>query len=96
MSVDVLWYEEIILPCVSFCEHEVDLCWVERCYEATVSFSKNEDAFLSLWQNYYRTVAIKERKNTRLMKNFMPVRYWKFMPEKVAEEERLFNGFKED
>lgn len=64
--------------------------------DATVSFSATEDDFLSLWKKYYQAVAIKERKNTRLMKNFMPVRYWKFMPEKQAEEEKFLEGFISD
>lgn len=64
--------------------------------QATVRFSKDEDDFLSLWSKYYQTVAIKERKNSKLMKNFMPVRYWKFMPEKQAEEERLLRPFIDD
>ncbi len=57
--------------------------------EAQVLFSDAEDGFLSLWKKYYQAVAIAERKNTRQMKGYMPVRYWKFMPEKIAEEERL-------
>ncbi|MDD4002972.1 MAG: TIGR03915 family putative DNA repair protein [Clostridia bacterium] len=44
--------------------------------------SENEQRFLKIWKMYYNTVSIKQRKNTRLMKRFMPVRYWKFMPEK--------------
>ncbi|MBQ8886007.1 MAG: TIGR03915 family putative DNA repair protein [Clostridia bacterium] len=52
---------------------------------ADVVFSAREDGFLTLWTEYYRTVAIPERKNTRQMKNYMPVRYWAFMPEKQSD-----------
>ena len=47
-----------------------------------ISLSENEQQFLKIWKMYYNTVSIKQRKNTRLMKRFMPVRYWKFMAEK--------------
>lgn len=54
--------------------------------EAQVVLSEREEGFLRLWSKYYSTVAIPERKNTRQMKGYMPVRYWSFMPEKIAEE----------
>ena len=40
------------------------------------------DEFDVLFKTYYDTVSIKERKNERLMKNYMPKRYHKYMPEK--------------
>lgn len=42
----------------------------------------DEKLFQSLWQDYFDSINIKERKNAKLQKQFMPVRYWKFMPEK--------------
>lgn len=54
--------------------------------EAEIVLSENEEAFSGLWKKYYHTVYIPARKNTRLMKGYMPVRYWKFMPEKQNEE----------
>ena len=48
----------------------------------TVYLSENENNYIDLWKKYYDTVNIEERKNTKLMKNFMPVRYWKNLPEK--------------
>ena len=50
--------------------------------EAVVRYSESEDEFLQLWKQYYDAVYIPSRKNERQMKNYMPVRYWKFMPEK--------------
>ena len=50
--------------------------------EATVRFSSTESDFLKLWKKYYDSVYIPSRKNVRQMKNYMPVRYWKFMPER--------------
>ena len=33
------------------------------------------------WKMYYDTVTIKSRESERRRKNFMPIRYWEFMPE---------------
>lgn len=55
--------------------------------EAEIVLSETEEIFLGLWKKYYRSVYIPARKNTRQMKGYMPVRYWKFMPETQAEEE---------
>lgn len=52
---------------------------------ADVLISEQEDALLRLWKSYYKNVSIAARKNTRQMKNYMPVRYWRFMPEKEDE-----------
>ena len=49
---------------------------------ADLTLSERENALETLWKSYYKTVAILERKNERQMKAYMPVRYWKFLPEK--------------
>ncbi len=53
--------------------------------QVTVYLSDDEINFKKLWQTYYKSVNIKERKNHRLMKNFLPVRYWEHLPEKQVE-----------
>lgn len=40
-----------------------------------------EDEFASLWKTFFKTIAIKERKNLRTQLNFMPRRYWKNLTE---------------
>lgn len=50
--------------------------------EAEVYLSEYEKAFESLWKKYYQAVNIKERPHEKQMKGYMPVRYWKFLPEK--------------
>ncbi|MBQ8658166.1 MAG: TIGR03915 family putative DNA repair protein [Clostridia bacterium] len=52
---------------------------------AELILTEQEDGFSRLWKQYYNQVAIPERKNTRQMKAYMPVRYWKFMTEKQGE-----------
>jgi hypothetical protein len=41
----------------------------------------------SLWREYFREIAIKERMNPRLQAKLMPRRYWKHLVE--MEGERL-------
>lgn len=54
---------------------------------ANVSFVKtgvNESAFGALWREYYKSVNVASRKNEKLMRAYMPARYFKNMPEKSA------------
>ncbi len=54
------------------------------CYagEAEIYLSEYEKTFETLWKKYYKSVTIKERPHEKQMKNSMPVRYWKYLPEK--------------
>lgn len=47
-----------------------------------VALSAYEEGFQALWKEYYRSVNIAQRPHERQMKAYMPVRYWKYMPEK--------------
>lgn len=47
-----------------------------------ISLSPDEDDFQALWRQYYDSVNIAQRPHEKQMKGYMPVRYWKFMPEK--------------
>lgn len=53
----------------------------------TVFMSESEGIFLDLWQQYYKSINIEERKNLRQMRNYMPERYWKNLPEKQEKTE---------
>ncbi len=48
---------------------------------AEVALSADEQGWRELWRRYYRSVNIPERERLKQMKGYMPVRYWKFMPE---------------
>lgn len=50
--------------------------------KAEICLSENEKAFENLWKKYYKAVNIEERPHEKQMKGYMPVRYWKFLPEK--------------
>lgn len=43
--------------------------------------SSDEKEYRRLWKNYFDNIAIKQRKNSRCQRNFMPVRYWKNLTE---------------
>ena len=49
--------------------------------KAEIVLSVNETGWQDLWRQYYTNVNIPSRKRLRQMKSYMPVRYWKFMPE---------------
>lgn len=44
--------------------------------------AKDEKLFQQMWQEYFKSISIKERKNPKLHKQNMPVRFWKYLIEK--------------
>ncbi|MDR1625543.1 MAG: TIGR03915 family putative DNA repair protein [Spirochaetia bacterium] len=40
-----------------------------------------EDPWEKLWKNYHRAVNNESRANPKLQKQFLPERYWKYLPE---------------
>ena len=44
--------------------------------------SEDEERYQKFWQGYFTNVNIKERKNPRLHKQYLPQRYWKYLSEK--------------
>jgi probable DNA metabolism protein len=60
------------------------LCHTEG---AEIYLSEYEKAFEDLWKKYYNAVNIAARPHEKQMKGYMPVRYWKFMPEKQDNNE---------
>ena len=50
--------------------------------EPEIVISDDEKSFESLWKKYYSSVNIESRPHEKQMKGYMPVRYWKFLPEK--------------
>jgi probable DNA metabolism protein len=49
---------------------------------AEIYLSEYEKTFENLWKQYYNSVNISSRPHEKQMKGYMPVRYWKFLPEK--------------
>lgn len=53
--------------------------WVIRNLETPedIIFKEEEEAYQEMWKAYYKHLSIESRKNLRLKKRMMPVRYWK-------------------
>lgn len=51
-----------------------------------ISLHEEEKKFQGLWQQYFKSVNIKERKNTALHIRHMPKRYWRYLTEKSGGE----------
>jgi probable DNA metabolism protein len=47
-----------------------------------------EDGFQALWQTFYDTIAIEERRNPTCQRNFMPKRFWGNLCEQVPPQLR--------
>jgi probable DNA metabolism protein len=43
--------------------------------------SEREKLCQGMWRDYFRTIAVSERRNPRLQKSFMPMRYWDLLVE---------------
>ncbi len=52
----------------------------------TIYLSENEYDLENLWQEYYESVNILERKNLKQMYGYMPKRYYKHLPEKKSKK----------
>ncbi|MBN1278736.1 MAG: TIGR03915 family putative DNA repair protein [Chlorobium sp.] len=46
------------------------------------ALSEDELRIQALWQTFFRTIAIPDRKNFRLQKSNMPMKYWRYLTEK--------------
>ncbi len=53
-----------------------------------LSLSDKEMEFEELWKTFFKTIAIKERKNLKTQMNFMPKKYWNYIIEMEEENER--------
>lgn len=53
-----------------------------RADDAEIYLSEYESYFQNLWKQYYNSVNIASRPHEKQMRGSMPVRYWKFLPEK--------------
>jgi probable DNA metabolism protein len=47
------------------------------------AFGEDESAYQYLWKNYFTSVNIVSRKNTKLHLRHIPKRYWKYLTEKI-------------
>jgi probable DNA metabolism protein len=47
------------------------------------SYTEDEGLYQNLWKNYFKSVNIPARKNTKLHMRHIPKRYWRFLTEKI-------------
>ncbi len=50
--------------------------------QAEVTLDETDELYTSLWQDYFKSTSITERKNLKLHLRHVPKRYWKYLPEK--------------
>jgi len=61
----------------------VELSFNEQSANSIVEiYDEKEELYQKLWQQYFNSVNIKARKNTKLHIQHMPTRYWKYLTEK--------------
>lgn len=51
--------------------------------QADMLLAQNADQYPDLWKTFYHMIAIKERKNPKLQRNMLPLRYREFMTEQL-------------
>lgn len=51
-------------------------------FKDNLKFGEDELIFQRLWKEYYKSIAIKNRINSKLQKRNMPMRYWRYLVEK--------------
>lgn len=56
---------------------------VKSAANVAASFNKDEEVYQHLWRNYFKSVNIASRKNTKLHIRHIPKRYWKHLTEKI-------------
>lgn len=64
---------------IQFAENAMEGKDISQAYDAS------EEIYQHLWKQYFKSVNIAARKNTRLHIQHMPRRYWKYLPEKAPD-----------
>ena len=62
---------------------ELDFSTVSKPGEVAAAFTEDEAIYQSLWKNYFNSVNIPSRKNTKLHLRHIPKRYWRHLTEKI-------------
>lgn len=62
---------------------EFDFVNSKQATQVAGAYAGDEALYQGLWKNYFHSVNIKERKNTRLHLRHIPKRYWRHLTEKI-------------
>jgi len=60
----------------------LDFSTINKPGDVKEAFTEDEGIYQSLWQNYFKSVNIPARKNTKLHVRHIPKRYWRHLTEK--------------
>ncbi|HOV15409.1 MAG TPA: TIGR03915 family putative DNA repair protein [Spirochaetota bacterium] len=63
-------------------EKKIDFIEVNLNGKIEDNYSTDEKKYQQLWKSYFKNIAIQERKNPKLQRQFIPIRYWKYLTEK--------------
>ncbi len=63
----------------AMCSHKGK--WLISDIPSDYKFDFSGDEFRSIWKDYFKIMAIKERINPKLQRQYMPARYWAHLPE---------------
>jgi probable DNA metabolism protein len=53
-----------------------------KTFQDSITGEKTNDQWEELWRHYHKTINNESRNNPDLQRQFMPKRYWKYLPEK--------------
>jgi probable DNA metabolism protein len=56
---------------------------IHNAANVVAAFEEDEEIYQHLWKNYFHSVNIPARKNTKLHLRHIPKRYWKHLTEKI-------------
>jgi probable DNA metabolism protein len=61
----------------------LDFANIGKAGDVIAAFTEDEGIYQHLWKNYFTSVNIPSRKNTKLHVRHIPKRYWKHLTEKI-------------
>jgi probable DNA metabolism protein len=74
-----LYYDMHTVQEVSFAQK--DIAELKSGKPGNEKLSNEEAFFQQMWKEYFRCITIKERINLKRQRQYMPERYWKYLPE---------------
>jgi len=74
-----LYYDTRTVQEISFSQK--DLAGLKSGKLDNERLSDEEAFFQKMWREYFQSITIKERINLKLQRQYMPKRYWKYLPE---------------
>jgi len=80
---DQNWIIHDVKRSVAACYNKKDWMITDLNLTQVPPLEKDEVLYQNLWKRYHQSICIKERENSRLQRQMMPARYWKYLTEKM-------------